>query len=103
MKVNMKNKWIRTRDLNTNEILQINTEAKMEHGKFGEQLCAEFTRNGGETGLMAINAASMREMIAAWGDDTVNWIDKYVIVRQTEQNIRGRMMDVKVLMPHSAA
>jgi len=53
----------------------------------------------GKVKLLAVNRTSCRNLAKVYGDDTVNWVNKFAIVNISEQNVRGEMKKVIYLSP----
>ena len=73
---------------------------KAEETPFGRdvfQITVELPN--GTQKIMTVNRTSQRNLAAAYGDDTENWVGEQAVVTIVKQNVRGTMKDVIYLNP----
>lgn len=90
--------WIDKKELKSGDLAKLKTEALWIEGTNGKQLVAKIRIKGQtEDKNVAINTPTRNGLIDAFGEDTLNWIDKLLTV-QVESGIfagkRGIMLNL---------
>ena len=104
-------KYLKADDLKTGDLIKVITEGEenvsktfkypefTQSGKphpFANQYKAEFTigveLGGGEKKTLRMNRTSFENLASAWGDDTVNWVNKLAKVSIVPLPMNGKKM-----------
>ena len=83
MKLQAKRNWLKTENVKSGDTITITTEGEIvTSGRFTypdgtpkKDLVIKITHNGAEAD-MTINATNKKILMAAYGDDTANWVGK---------------------------
>ena len=94
-------KWLDKKMLVTGQKVKIKTEATEQPSQQGgSQLVAKLLVQGQiEPANIAINKPSKNALIKAFGDDTLNWIDKELTIHVETTIISGKRGIVMYLIP----
>lgn len=90
--------WLDKKELKSGDLAKLKTEAVWVEGQNGKQLVAKIRVKGQEEDKnVAINKPTQMALAGAFGNDTLNWIDKLLTV-QVESGIfagkRGVMLNL---------
>lgn len=94
--------WLDKKSLKNGDVIKIVTEAKETVSQQGNtQLVAKVLVRGGETEAknVAINKPSMTALVDAFGDDTVDWVNKHLSVHIEKTLIGGQRGYALYLLP----
>jgi len=47
-----------------------------------------------------MNKTTRTRLTAAWGEDSANWVGKWVQIKKSQQNVRGEMRDILFGYPY---
>jgi hypothetical protein len=73
--------WLDKKELKGGELAKLKTEAIWSEGQNGQQLVAKIRIKGSEEDKnVAINKPTQAALVSAFGDDSLNWIDKLLTV-----------------------
>src|SRR4051812_15459559 len=90
--------WLDKKELKSGDLAKLKTEATWVEGQNGKQLVAKIRVKGQtEDKNVAINKPTQMALASAFGNDTLNWVDKLLTV-QVETGIfagnRGVMLNL---------
>jgi hypothetical protein len=90
--------WLDKKGLKGGELAKLKTEAVWSEGQNGQQLVAKIRIKGQEEDRnVALNKPTQAALVSAFGDDSLNWVDKLLTV-QVESGIfagkRGVMLNL---------
>lgn len=94
--------WLDKKVLKTGDVLKLVTEAQeMPSQQGGMQIVAKALVKGGEKEAknIAVNKPSALALTAAFGDDSINWMDKYLTAHIEKTVVGGKRGIALYLIP----
>ena len=93
--------WLDKKALQNGDIAKLTTEAVEVEGQNGPQIVAKIRIKGddGEAKNVAINGPTKNALIEAFGDDSSQWVGKYLTVHTEKTMIGGKRGIALYLVP----
>ena len=93
--------WLDKKILRSGDVIKFVTEPVEEESQNGVQLVGKVKLKGGdpEPRKLAINTPSKNALIDAFGDDTVDWMDKLLTLHIEKTRIGGKAGVAAYLVP----
>ena len=79
------------------DMITILNEGQTQEGQFGDQFVIKIRLADGEERAMTINQTSDNNLIEAYGEDSINWVNKKAIVFLEKKKINGKRVVVAYL------
>ena len=97
VKINVR-RWLKPNDVNDGDIITVIDEGRKRDANETPFKRAVFEipvrLPSGEQKIWTMNRTTQRRCIAAWGNETRNWIGKRLRIKLKEQNVKGVMKTV---------
>lgn len=96
----MRGEWIKASELTNGALVKLVSEVKPITGEYGEQDVAQCKVKGFDgVKNIRINKTSINGLISAFGEDSLNWVDKVLTANVEKAIVAGKRQTILYLIP----